>query len=152
MTRKLTDEQVKNVSKISFDKDLKFYIESIDKHFTIAYADRDSYNVYLDFSSVKKGLNKSELLVYLEELLNKRYCWLPQNNGWIMSGEVYNFANGGVNKVLELVYLAKMKGGDWYCVEGVMMRGLPFPSQYAKGITIPADSPIWDAVKGLSDD
>lgn len=162
MTRKLTDEQVKNVSKISFDKDLKFYVESIDKHFTIAYSDKNSYNVYLDFQIFKKGLTKTELLVYLEGLLNAKYQWLPQNNGWIMSGEVYNFSNNGANKVLELMHLAYAGDWDeredvWYTTESIWngqtiitkQIGMPTSEQWRKGVTIYPESPIWDAVKGV---
>jgi hypothetical protein len=168
MTRKLTDEQVKAIRKMSYgstitlpltDKlDIKIYkdykmISGIDywriqKLFNskIGYSEK-----YIEFKT------PDEAIAYAEHLLNQRYCWLPQQQSWIMSGEVYNFANNGANKVLELMYLAEQNGfsftsNDWYSSDGISCNGIPpclFYSDY--GITIPPDSPIWDwdAVKGI---
>ena len=89
-----------------------------------------------------------------EHLLKQRYCWLPQQQSWIMSGEVYNFANNGANKVLELICIGEANHWNeledpWYCVgDGDMQTGYMIPQEFKQGITIPADSPIWDAVKG----
>ena len=103
-------------------------------------------------------------LVYLEGLLNAKYQWLPQNNGWIMSGEVYNFANNGANKVMELMALVDDNLFDfsgigitynypWFSYtndNGASMEGTHLsPEMLVKGIIIDKDSPIWDAVKGV---
>jgi hypothetical protein len=167
MTRKLTDEQVKAIEalkeglcfvKIPINEELAIVVQ------IVGYFDdpKTYWQVFISSgnSTCKKFETPDEAIAYAEKLLNERYCWLPQNNGWIMSGEVYNFANGGANKVLELMHINDhfswfaywMEYGiPWFLVYDLekLERGYPTPEQLSKGITIPADSPIWDAVKGV---
>jgi hypothetical protein len=95
-----------------------------------------------------------EAIAYAEHLLNQRYCWLPENNGWIMSGEVINLTNAG--KLIELMNLAGRSSlaNLWYNLIGEgsppnRFFGTPSFESYIEGITIYPDSPIWDAVKGV---
>jgi hypothetical protein len=75
-----------------------------------------------------------------------------------MSGVIYNFANNGANKVLELMHLAYASDWDeredvWYTTENPynslrqFQSGMPTIEQWLKGVTIYPVSPIWDAVK-----
>jgi hypothetical protein len=172
MTRKLTDEQVKAINDL-FENDkgrINYYAlcGNVNKEIDVrvyATQNRTEYCVSAgtdSYEALGMGNFKTadKAIAYAEHLLNQRYCWLPQNNGWIMSGEVYNFANGGANKVLELMHINDhfswfaywMEYGiPWFLVYDLekLERGYPTPEQLSKGITIPADSPIWDAVKGV---
>lgn len=175
MTDKLTDEQVFRI------QHLELYSETRDC-FTTLYRFLDvgqrltirkhecpvsktiHWGVYTTCSKITqptKMMDFNEAIAYAEYLLNQRYCWLPQQQSWIMSGEVYNFANNGANKVLELSLIAWQNGfkedkEDWFFAEfnneGKVYQEIHggFPSvELIKGVTIPADSPIWDAVKGV---
>jgi hypothetical protein len=161
MTRKLTDEQVQAIRDNFPDNDW-VYINVIGSLLigimpSTEDALPNTIAVYLKNVGAGEYLEKDyfetpdEAIAYAEHLLNQRYCWLPQNNGWIMSGEIYNFANNGANKVLELIYLSLSTPFDcmdnWYTFEGRLGNSLQSSVHYVKGITIPADSPIWDAVK-----
>jgi hypothetical protein len=178
MTRKLTDEQVKAIKEIhhntieipvtenfsiyikrGYDRDTPLLVVTSTDNYVKrqSFFDTDTPNECDDTSGEDRT---DEAIAYVEHLLNQRYCWLPQNNSWIMSGEVYNFANGGANKVLELMHINDhfswfaywMEYGiPWFLVYDLekLERGYPTPEQLSKGITIPADSPIWDAVKGV---
>ena len=171
MTRKLTDEQVHEIKALNQKGASAFVkIENLDTPDviiqTIELID-DPHTYWQVFPiplsvDVKNFKTHDEAITYAEHLLNQRYCWLPQNNGWIMSGEVYNFANNGANKVLELMHLAYADDWDereevWYTVESRFEKqmvvynsiGMPTSEEWSKGITIPAESPIWDAVKGV---
>jgi len=164
MTRKLTDEQVKAIIrlvskgasafvKIEVRKKLQIVIQTVD----LANEPYTNWQVWMnsDTETEKFFETYDEAIAYAEHLLNQRYCWLPQNNGWIMSGEVYNFANNGANKVLELMHLAHASDwceweDDWYAREGRRFGiGMPTSEEWSKGIIILANSPIWDAVKGV---
>jgi hypothetical protein len=171
MTRKLTDEQVKAIEALTEKGAIDSFKIEINKEVSILVQPRRLYSepekilnvVVLPMASNLPSNNfetADEAIAYAEHLLNQRYQWLPQNNGWIMSGEVYNFANGGANKVLELMHINDhfswfaywMEYGiPWFLVYDLekLERGYPTPEQLSKGITIPADSPIWDAVKGV---
>jgi hypothetical protein len=93
-----------------------------------------------------------EAIAYAEHLLNQRYCWLPQQQTWIMSDVVYKFKDAG--KALELAHLASLNGWDdwddyWYTNTNHECIGEIYPDEFIEGIIIPAESPIWDAVKGF---
>jgi hypothetical protein len=163
MTRKLTDEQVTAIKKLS-SKGASAFVE-IETHNTPDIViqtielidDPNTYwQVFLPALSidVKNFRTANESIAYAEHLLNQRYCWLPQNNGWIMSGDVINLTNAG--KLLELMNLAGRSSLSnlWYSLIGEgsppnRFFGTPSFESYIEGITIPADSPIWDAVNGV---
>ena len=179
MTRKLTDEQVQAIIKnwknghishvqVPFPKipDTVLWISSkqVLTNRENAYIEVECWEVGIDYLLEDKTINnrfysQDEAIAYAEHLLNQRYCWLPQQQAWIMSGEVYNFANNGANKVLELSLIAWQNGfkedkEDWFFAEfnneGKVYQEIHggFPSvELIKGVTIPAESPIWDAVK-----
>lgn len=172
MTRKLTDEQVQAIIKnwknghishvqVPFPKipDTVLWISSkqVLTNRENAYIEVECWEVGIDYLLEDKTINnrfysQDEAIAYAEHLLNQRYCWLPQQQDWIMSGEVYNFANNGANKVLELMHLVPDcyyydLEETWYILEGRDVAYTPSSCEFAKGITIPAESPIWDAVK-----
>jgi hypothetical protein len=182
MTRKLTDEQVKAIKDLFVEAKKYMFCNHYFVNCGILNEDKGlDVRVYgtndLTTYQVSVGVGRDDVIVgasfqtpneaiaYVEHLLNQRYCWLPQNNGWIMSGVVYNFANNGANKVLELAHLASLNGwsdlGDyWYSntnisrsdakmTESIECIGGIVCSELVEGITIDKDSPIWDAVKGL---
>jgi hypothetical protein len=171
MTRKLTDEQVFRIHHLElysetgdcFTTLFRFldvgHILNIRKH-ECPVSKTIHWGVYTTCSKITqptKMMDFDEAIAYAEHLLNQRYQWLPQQQSWIMSGEVYNFANGGANKVMELMHLVPDcyyydLEETWYTFEGGEGGYTPSSCQFAKGITIPADSPIWDAVKGLNDE
>lgn len=164
MTRKLTDEQVKAIKalnqkgasafvKIPINEGLAMVVQVVG----LVENTNDYWQVFMpaNDSPPKNFKTPDEVIAYAEHLLNQRYCWLPQNNSWIMSGKVYNFANNGGNKVLELICIGEDNHWNeledhWYCVgDGNMQAGYMIFQEFNKGITIPAESPIWDAVKGV---
>lgn len=169
MTRKLTDEQVKAIRKLRTTSKNGVIIPHSKNHdFLICkMSKKDSLKNYWYFASnnlpigIRYIETADEAIAYAEHLLNQRGSWLPQQQSWIMSGEVYTFANGGGNKLLELSLIAWQNGfkedeEDWFFAEfnndGRVYQEIHggFPSvELIKGITIPADSPIWDAVKGV---
>lgn len=167
MTDKLTDEQVTAIKKLN-SKGASAFVKIETPNApdfivqTVGFIDDPNtywqvFPTALDID-VKNFKTANEAIAYAEHLLNQRYCWLPENNGWIMSGEVYNFANNGANKVLELSLIAWQNGfkedkEDWFFAEfnneGKVYQEIHggFPSvELIKGVTIPAESPIWDAV------
>jgi hypothetical protein len=165
MTRKLTDEQVKAIDSL-FEDDkgkLNYYVfcGNVNKQIDVrvyASQERMKYLVSAGTDNYEAlGMGKfetpDEAISYAEHLLNQRYCWLPQQQAWIMSGEVYNFANNGANKVMELATLTDdsiFKAHHvWYELADGTPQCCPIPNEFTKGITITADSPIWDAVKGV---
>jgi len=176
MTRKLTDEQVKAINSL-FETARpmlyrhKYYIEcgmvgdiKIQIN-TNAFC--NEYYVTARFGDSEPFINKGFLpqykaIAYAEHLLNQRYQWLPQNDGWIMSGEVITYKTAG--KVLELLAMVDFTDhmfyeeqygckGDWYNTFGGTTGNdcMPRPSDFNEEsqFTIDADSPIWDAVKGV---
>lgn len=165
MTRKLTDEQAEAIKslytkgasafvKIVFKEDLYIIVQTVDLSTDLSNEPHFNWQVWLssDSQSDKFFETADEAIAYAEYLLNQRYCWLPQQQAWIMSGEVYNFANNGANKVLELMHLVPDcyyydLEETWYILEGRDVAYTPSSCEFAKGITIPAESPIWDAVK-----
>ncbi|CAB4139339.1 hypothetical protein UFOVP338_32 [uncultured Caudovirales phage] len=168
MTRKLTDEQVKAIEALTKKGAIDSLKIEINKEVNILVQPRGLYSepektlsvVVLPMgSNLPSNIFKTpdEAIAYAEHLLNQRYCWLPQNNGWIISGEVINLTNAG--KLLELMYLAKQAGWDsidwdnWYSATQnnrlVAFIGYPTLKQLEFGITIHPESPIWDAVKGV---
>jgi hypothetical protein len=168
MTRKLTDEQVKAIKKLRITSGKLVIISHSKNHdFLICKMNKkDSLKNYWYISSANLPVETryietaDEAIAYAEHLLNQRYQWLPQNNGWIMSGVVYNFANGGANKVWELIHIAEEAGfafglNAWfksdckYTKDFVNYYGCPTAKRLVKGISIDPDSPIWDAVKGV---
>jgi hypothetical protein len=164
MTRKLTDEQVTAIKKLSSKGSSCFAKIEIQKelHIIIQTIECiDDPNTYWQLFptalsiDVKNFKTADQAIAYAEHLLNQRYCWLPKNNGWIMSGEVYDFANNGANKVLELMWLAEQAGYDfqegeiWWVWNSREYGYCPDFNDLAESITIPAESPIWDAVKGV---
>lgn len=174
MTQKLTDEQVQAIKNL-FEDDkgrINYYVfcGNINKQIDVrVYATQygTEYSVSAGTDSYEAlGMGKfktpEEAIAYAEHLLNQRYCWLPQNNGWIMSGEVITYKTAG--KVLELLTLAKFNDymfyedqyggkGDWYETCGIVGGGdcQPFHFEFGEEyqFKILADSPIWDAVKGV---
>ena len=100
-----------------------------------------------DFSTAK------EAITFIEHLLNQRCCWLPENNGWIMSGEIINLTNAG--KVMELMSIAEenkwyeLKSPWFYQCNNEYPQIFMTPKRLKQGVIIPADSRIWDAVKGV---
>jgi hypothetical protein len=167
MTRKLTDEQVKAIKDNFPDNDWVFLNVVGDLIIRLMPCTEKvspkTVAVYLKCVGTGEFIKKeyfktaNEAIAYAEHLLNQRYCWLPQNNCWIMSGEVINLANA--SKVLELVNLYQEIYGDikllkyWYYSnvfeDPKSSNGVPSVAQLSQGITIPADSPIWEAVKGV---
>ena len=169
MTRKLTDDKVKAIEALN-QKGTSCFVKIENPNTpdiiiqTIELIDDPNtyWQVFLPALSmdVKNFKTPDEAIAYAEHLLKQRYCWLPQNNGWIMSGEVIKLTNAG--KLLELMHLAYADDWDereevWYTVESRFEKqmvvynsiGMPTSEEWSKGITIPADSPIWDAVKGV---
>jgi hypothetical protein len=169
MTRKLTDEQVTAIKKLS-SKGSSCFVEIETPNtpdFIIQTIEciNDPNTYWQVFPTalsidVKKFKTADEAIAYAEHLLNQRYCWLPKNNGWIMSGEIIKFKDAG--KVLELMHLAYADDWDeredvWYSTEstlnGIVTKtkqiGMPTSQQWSKGVTIYPESPIWDAVKGV---
>jgi hypothetical protein len=79
--------------------------------------------------------------------MNKK--WLPQQQSMIVSDEIYNFANGGANKILELTVIARFNGFDfsnnWYISTNVNFSDYPISEQFNNlcGVIIPKNSPIW---------
>lgn len=169
MTRKLTDEQVQAIVEdrlvlCEISENMTLHIHQahcFDPDTMIDLYENITYLVAIYPCALKEKLftKLDEAIAYAEHLLNQRYCWLPQQQAWIMSGEVYNFANNGANKVLELSLIAWQNGfkedkEDWFFAEfnneGKVYQEIHggFPSvELIKGVTIPAESPIWDAVK-----
>lgn len=162
MTRKLTDEQVQAIVEdrlvlCEISENMTLHIHQahcFDPDTMIDLYENITYLVAIYPCALKEKLftKLDEAIAYAEHLLNQRYCWLPQQQDWIMSGEVYNFANNGANKVLELMHLVPDcyyydLEETWYIFEGRDGGYTPSSCQFAKGITIPAESPIWDAVK-----
>jgi hypothetical protein len=164
MTRKLTDEQVEYIKedlKVSCNRCrirlLQSKVEEDTWHMIVIVKPkhgRDDNRVVRTIWGENNFETSDEAIAYAEHLLNQRYCWLPQQKSWIMSEEVYNLANNGANKVLELMYLAHASDWcdweeDWYARDVLRLGiGSPTSEEWSKGISIPADSPIWDAVKG----
>jgi hypothetical protein len=170
MTRKLTDEQVKAIKDNFPDNDWVFLNVVGDLIIRLMPCTEKvspkTVAVYLKCVGTGEFIKKEyfetpdEAIAYAEHLLNQRYCWLPQNNGWIISGEVYNFANNGANKVWELIHIAEEAGFEFdlnawfksdckYTKDFVNYYGCPTAKRLVKGISIDPDSPIWDAVKGV---
>jgi hypothetical protein len=165
MTRKLTDEQVKAIKKgetvrIPYLKapNAEGYLNILVSKLGKPSRGTKPYWLVRTFDNLGDFSTAKEAITFIEHLLNQRYCWLPHQQSWIMSGEVYNFANNGANKVLELMhindhfsYFAYWMEYDipWFLVYGLekLEKGCPTPKQLSKGITIPSESPIWDAVK-----
>jgi hypothetical protein len=156
MTRKLTDEQVKAIEEVGFEGFKIPINKKLAVVITLDYVVDDPYwrvSFTAEYLPYKSFITADEAIAYAEHLLNQRYCWLPQNNGWIMSGEVINLINAG--KLLELMYLAYASDwceweDVWYAREGLCRGiGMPTSEEWSKGITIYPESPIWDAVKGV---
>jgi len=172
MTRKLTDEQVKYIKedlKVSCNtcriRLLQSKVEEDTWHMIVIEKPkhgRDDNRVVRTTFGENNFETADEAIAYAEHLLNQHYCWLPQQQSWITSGELYNFANNGANKVLELMHLAYASYWDeredvWYTRECIwngqtsitQQIGMPTSEEWSKGITIHPESPIWDAVKGV---
>jgi hypothetical protein len=161
MTRKLTDEQVKAIKKgenvrIPYLKapNAEGYLNILVSKISKPSRGTKPYWLVRTFDNLGDFSTAKEAITFIEHLLNQRYQWLLQNNGWIMSGEVYKFKDAG--KVLELMNLAGISGlkNPWYKIVGEgcppkSFSGYPSPDSYLEGITIDKDSPIWDAVKGV---
>jgi hypothetical protein len=160
MTRKLTDEQVKAIEvlkeglsfvKIPINEELAIVVQ------VVGFVDNPKtyWQVFMPIEDITTQNFKTpdEAIAYAEHLLNERYQWLPQNNGWIMSGVAYTFKDAG--KVLELMHLAEQSGYDfqdgelWWVWQGNKYGYSPDFKDFDEGITIPAESPIWQAVKGV---
>lgn len=166
MTRKLTDEQVHEINGLR-QKSLGSFIkiEITNGLNIVIQTGRTSWQVYLSFcnQAEQRFTSINEAIAYAEHLLNQRYCWLPQNNCWIMSGEKLDYTNNGVNRVFELMMLAKQVPATdpWYTVNGksyyyigktlITCAGIPLPFQFDCNdiFMIDPESPIWDAVKGV---
>lgn len=176
MTRKLTDEQVFRIQHLELYSETRDCFTTLYRFLGVGHmlnirkhecpvSKTIHWGVYTTCSKITqptKMMDFNEAIAYAEYLLNQRYCWLPQQQSWIMSGEVYNFANNGANKVLELIWLAEQNDfcihrDAWYSTDITIQGELltvgncsePTGDDYKKGVTIPADSPIWDAVKGV---
>jgi hypothetical protein len=178
MTRKLTDEQVKAIDRLvpqrgytSFPipehpqiKENAIIVMLDEAHEGFAYKIEHpvfgNSKVFISYEESADYLDK--VVAHIEHLLNQRYCWLPKNNGWIMSGEVITYKTAG--KVLELLSMVNFTDrmfyeeqygckGDWYNTFGGTTGNdcMPLPSDFNEEshFTIDSDSPIWDAVKGV---
>lgn len=170
MTRKLTDEQIRAIDRLVPQRG--YYSIKIAEHpqlkenaiivmldeeyegvsYKIEHPVLGNSKVFIGYKESSEYLNL--VVKHIEHLINQRYCWLPQQQDWIMSGELYNFANNGANKVLELAFLAGISSllNPWYRVVGegsppYNFNGVPSFDNYLEGVTLPVDSPIWDAVK-----
>jgi hypothetical protein len=166
MTRKLTDEQVQAINARRLLKLEFISINGVKVNVKVGqYGLSDKWDVDCRVNKVnenKQFTTKDEAIAYAEKLLNEKYCWLPQNNGWVMSSEVITYKTAG--KVLELLTLANFNNymfyeeqyggkGDWYSTCGQTSGNDCMPCHFQFGedyqFTIPADSPIWDAVAGV---
>jgi hypothetical protein len=162
MTRKLTDEQVKEVRKLNFypfihnmgellTLEIRYRRASTAKsrnNFIVCVCSGNEVLAQKAINTISQE-NADKAIAYAEHLLNQRYQWLPQNNGWIMSGVSYTLKDAG--KVMELMSLTEKEdfiGFYWYHYKGSFFDDFPHPIFYKHGITIDKDSPIWDAVKG----
>jgi hypothetical protein len=168
MTRKLTDEQVTAIKELSLKGASAFFKININNKISIIiqylslWQDLPTYwqvFVTLDSNKHKNFKTVDEAIAYAEYLLNQRYQWLTQQEAWIMSGVAYTFKDAG--KVLELIHLYEEwntleEGFDWYTTPDYFPAKnyyytdmYPSGYDYSEGVIIPADSPIWDAVKGV---
>ena len=168
MTRKLTDEQVKDIKDNFPDNDWVFLNVVGDLIIRLMRctekASPKTVAVYLKCVGTGEFIKKEyfktpdEAIAYAEHLLKQRYCWLPQQQSWIMSGEVIKFKDAG--RLIELMHLAWDNDFSFYqrwfdCVKPENQPYSDYKEQHPswwdfdEGLTIPADSPIWDAVKGV---